>query len=180
MKFTQIEAVGVEGLMRSSPLFAWLYGPFDVQRASIVIGVVELATATLIALWPWKPRIARGGLLLAIGTYVLTNSFLFTLPGWQTAYGFPFVGDIAQFLLKDLLLLAGALILMLVPPPGLRRSLASFPSLFARPRSMKLGEWCIEGIGFVVRSMRRREGGRFLLGAASPLASWTGDPASTP
>lgn len=108
--------------MRSSPLFAWLYGPFDVQGASILIGVVELTTASLIALWPWKPQIARYGLLLAIGTYALTNSFLFTLPGWQTEHGFPFVGSTARFLLKDLLLLVGAPVLMLVSPPHAERT----------------------------------------------------------
>ncbi|HEY5805442.1 MAG TPA: DUF417 family protein [Lysobacter sp.] len=115
MKFTRIEADGVEGLMRSSPLFSWLYGPFDVQGASNVIGTIELATAALILLWPWHPRIARWGLAMAAATYVLTNSFLFTLPGWQAGFGFPFVGGTGQFLLKDLLLLAGALLLMSPP-----------------------------------------------------------------
>ena len=118
MKFTAIEATGVEGLMRSSPLFSWLSRVFDVQGASNVIGLIELATAALIALWPWRPRIARWGLLLAVGTYVLTNSFLLTLPGWQAGHGFPFVGGSGQFLLKDLLLLVGALALLLNDPPS--------------------------------------------------------------
>lgn len=112
MKFTRIEAEGVAGLMRSSPLFAWLYGPLDVQGASNLIGAIELATAALIALWPWRPRLARWGLLAAIATYALTNSFLLTLPGWQPGYGFPYVGGTGQFLLKDLLLLLGALALL--------------------------------------------------------------------
>lgn len=112
MKFTRIEAEGVAGLMRSSPLFSWLYGPLDVQGASNLIGAVELATAALIALWPWRPRLARWGLWAAVATYLLTNSFLFTLPGWQPGYGAPFVGGTGQFLLKDLLLLLGALALL--------------------------------------------------------------------
>ncbi|QQQ02103.1 DUF417 family protein [Lysobacter enzymogenes] len=112
MKFTQVEAEGVAGLMRSSPLFSWLYGPLDVQGASNLIGAVELATAASIALWPWRPRLARWGLWAAVATYLLTNSFLFTLPGWQPGYGAPFVGGTGQFLLKDLLLLLGALALL--------------------------------------------------------------------
>lgn len=112
MKFTQVEAEGVAGLMRSSPLFAWLYGPLDVQGASNLIGVVELITAALIAFWPWRPQVARWGLLAAVATYLLTNSFLLTLPGWQPGYGFPFVGGTGQFLLKDLPLLLGALALI--------------------------------------------------------------------
>jgi uncharacterized membrane protein YkgB len=115
MKFTRIEAEGVEGLMRSSPLFSWLYRFFDVQGASNVIGVIELSTAALILLWPWYPRIARWGLAMAVATYLLTNTFLLTLPGWQPGLGFPFVGGAGQFLLKDLLLLAGALVLMSPP-----------------------------------------------------------------
>ncbi|HEY5802278.1 MAG TPA: DUF417 family protein [Lysobacter sp.] len=123
MKFTRIEADGIEGLMRSSPLFSWLYGPLDVQGASNLIGAIELATAALILLWPWYPRIARWGLATATATYVLTNTFLFTLPGWQADLGFPFVGGTGQFLLKDLLLLAGALVLMSPPllSPGTYR-----------------------------------------------------------
>ncbi|UNK48645.1 YkgB family protein [Lysobacter sp. S4-A87] len=115
MKFTLIEAEGVEGLMRSSPLFSWLYRFFDVQGASNVIGAIELATAALILLWPWQPRIARWGLAMAAATYLLTNTFLVTLPGWQPDLGFPFVAGTGQFLLKDLLLLAGALVLMSPP-----------------------------------------------------------------
>lgn len=112
MKFTAIEAQGVAGLMRPSVLFNWLYSPLGEQGASNFIGVVELITATLIALWPWRPRIARWGLWAAIATYVLTNTFLFTTPGWQPDYGFPFVGGTGQFLLKDVLLLMGAVVLL--------------------------------------------------------------------
>lgn len=117
MKFTAIEAQGVASLMRPSPLFAWLYPLLGEQGASNLIGAIELVTAALIAAWPWRPRIARWGLLAAIATYVLTNTFLFTTPGWQPGYGFPFVGGTGQFLLKDLLLLMGAVVLLRSAPP---------------------------------------------------------------
>ncbi|WP_074861736.1 DUF417 family protein [Lysobacter enzymogenes] len=112
MKFTAVEAEGVAGLMRSSPLFSWLYGPLGVQGASDLIGLIELFTAALIAAWPWRWQVARWGLLAAVFTYVLTNTFLLSLPGWQPGYGFPFVGGTGQFLLKDGLLLLGAVALL--------------------------------------------------------------------
>ncbi len=111
-KFTEYEAVGVEGLMRPSPLFSWLYRVFDVRGASNLIGAVELLTTALIALWPWRPRWGALGLAMAVGTFVLTLSFLFTTPGWEAEYGAPVVGRIGQFLLKDLGLMAGALLLL--------------------------------------------------------------------
>ncbi len=112
IKFTEYEALGVEGLMRSSPLFSWLYGVFEVRGASNLIGAIELLTAALIAAWPWRPRLAALGLWMAAITYLLTTTFLFTTPGWQPGYGAPFVGGTGQFLLKDLGLLAGALVLL--------------------------------------------------------------------
>ncbi|KAB8191713.1 DUF417 family protein [Lysobacter maris] len=118
LKFTAYEAQGVEGLMRNSPLFAWLYGFVDVRGASNLIGVIELATAALIAAWPWRPRVAGWGLLAAALTYLLTNSFLFSTPGWAPGHGFPFVAGTGQFLLKDLGLLAGALLLLAGRPSG--------------------------------------------------------------
>lgn len=118
LKFTAYEAEGVEGLMRNSPLFAWLYGFLDVRGASSLIGVIELATAALVALWPWRPRWAVWGLLAAVLTYLVTNSFLFTTPGWAPGHGFPYVAGTGQFLLKDLGLLAGALLLLVAAVPG--------------------------------------------------------------
>ncbi|KRG70442.1 hypothetical protein ABB29_06420 [Pseudoxanthomonas dokdonensis] len=116
MKFTHLEAVGIEGLMRSNPLFSWLYGLTSVQGASIIIGGIELLTAALIALWPWRPGLARWGLLAAVATYLLTNTFMLSLPGWQEGMGFPYIGRTGQFLVKDQLLLLGALALLLSRP----------------------------------------------------------------
>lgn len=116
-KFTHYEALGVEGLMRPSPLFSWLYSFLDVRGASNLIGVIELTTVAVIALWPWRPRWAALGLVMAVGTYMLTMTFLFTTPGWAAGHGPPVVGSTGQFLLKDLGLLAGALLLLAKPAP---------------------------------------------------------------
>ncbi|MBU9843906.1 DUF417 family protein [Rahnella ecdela] len=121
MKFTAVEAVGISHLMKSSPLFSWLYNFCTVQQASIVIGLTELGTAALILFWPWHQNIARLGFLAAICTYLLTNTFLFSLPAWQSDFGFPFIGRTGQFLIKDELLLLGALVLLLTPYANLCR-----------------------------------------------------------
>ncbi|WP_202301793.1 DUF417 family protein [Dryocola clanedunensis] len=115
MKFTMVEATGISHLMKTSPFFSWLYDFCTIQQASIVIGVTELGTAALMLFWPWHQNIARLGFLAAICTYLLTNSFLFSLPGWQSGFGFPFIGRTGQFLIKDELLLLGALVLFLTP-----------------------------------------------------------------
>jgi len=120
-KFTHYEALGVERLMRSSPLFSWLYHLFDVRSASSLIGVIELLTAALVALWPWRPRWGALGLAMAVVTYTLTVTFLFTTPGWEAGYGAPVVGSIGQFLLKDLGLMAGALLLLARPAIALAK-----------------------------------------------------------
>jgi len=52
------------------------------------------------------------GLAMAVVTYILTVTFLFTTPGWEAGYGAPVVGRMRQFLLKDLGLMAGALLLL--------------------------------------------------------------------
>ena len=114
-KFTLYEALGVEGLMRASPLFSWLYLLFDVRGAARLIGVIELLTAALIAMWPWRPQWGTLGLVLVVITFVMTTTFLFTTPGWQAEYGAPVVGGAGQFLLKDLGLAAGALLLLARP-----------------------------------------------------------------
>lgn len=122
LKFSAYEAAGVEGIMRPSPLFSWLYTRLDVQGASNVIGVIELLTFALILAGPWQRRLGQCGLLLAIGTYVLTQTFLFTTPAWQAGYPAPVVGGSGQFLLKDLGLLAGAVLLLYLQPRASRRA----------------------------------------------------------
>lgn len=50
MKFTAIEAQGIEGLVRSSPLMAWLYHFFNIQQASNLIGIYDLVALIILAI----------------------------------------------------------------------------------------------------------------------------------
>ncbi len=109
LKFTPGEAAGIQPLVAHSPLMSWMYGLLSVQGVSNVIGAIEIATATLMALRPFSPKASFVGSVAAIVTFLLTVSFLFSTPGAaQFRYGFPVLGDAGQFLIKDLVLLGAS------------------------------------------------------------------------
>lgn len=81
LKFTSYEAYGIEPLVANSPLMSWVYDIFSVTAFSSILGALELATAALLAVKPWLPRLSALGSVVAIGLFVATLSFLFTTPG---------------------------------------------------------------------------------------------------
>lgn len=108
MKFTAYEAEGISLYVTNSPLMSWAYSLMSVRGFSAVLGVVEVATALLIAARPFSPRASTVGGALAVGMFLTTLSFLITTPGvWEpSAGGFPALsGKPGQFLIKDLVLL---------------------------------------------------------------------------
>jgi uncharacterized membrane protein YkgB len=112
MKFTAYEAEGIRLYVTNSPLMSWVYGFLSVRGFSATLGVVEVATALLIAARPLLPRASAIGSALAVGMFLTTLSFLATTPGvWEpSAGGFPALsGKPGQFLLKDLALLGTSL-----------------------------------------------------------------------
>ena len=106
-KFATYEAEGVAKIASHHPLFAWMYPLWGAQGASNVIGSIELATAAALALGAWSARISLIGGVMGMCTFLITLSFLLGAPIWEPGYGAPFIGGIAQFLLKDAGLLAG-------------------------------------------------------------------------
>lgn len=108
MKFTGYEAEGIRVFVEHSPLFAWSYGVFGIQGMSNILGVTEIAVALLIAARPWSPTASAAGSLAAVGMFASTLSFLLTTPGAWVADlgGFPALGILGQFLIKDAALLA--------------------------------------------------------------------------
>jgi uncharacterized membrane protein YkgB len=103
-KFTAMEAEGIRPLVENSPLLRWLYPLLGVRGASSVIGVVELSAALLICTRPWWPKLSAIGSLIAVGTFLVTLSFLVTTPDVFSPTS-PFGG----FLLKDVILLGASL-----------------------------------------------------------------------
>src|ERR1700747_52954 len=109
LKFTPEEAAGIQPLVAHSPLMSWMYGLLSVQGVSNVIGVIEIATAALMALRPFSRKASFVGSLAGVVTFLLTVSFLFSTPGaFHFMYGFPVLGDAGQFLIKDLALLGAS------------------------------------------------------------------------
>lgn len=113
MKFTAYEAGAIEGLVASSPLTSWLYYVFSIQGASNLIGTAEIAIALLLVVGAKFPKAALLGALGALATFFVTASFLFTAPVTEPSLGgFPALSVVpGQFLLKDIVLLAGAVFL---------------------------------------------------------------------
>lgn len=112
-KWFDYEAQALIPLISNSPLLSWMYGVFGTQGASYALGAAEWAIGLGLAIGAWSPRI---GLIAAAGsflTYLTTASLLFTTPGgWEaSAGGFPAMGGATSFLIKDLVLMAGSLVL---------------------------------------------------------------------
>ncbi len=111
LKFTAYESEGVFNHASHSPVLAWAYHILDVRNFSRGLGVVEIATALLIAAEPVWPKLSIVGSLAGIGMFLTTLSFVITTPGaWQVGYGFPALsGFPGQFLVKDVVLLGAAI-----------------------------------------------------------------------
>lgn len=106
MKFTSYEATGIAPFIANSPLVAWWHALLGIQGTSYMLGIVEVTTGILLALYRVAPRAAVAGGAMAVVTFLITLSFFFTTPGVAAPMGFPAIsGDVGQFLLKDIGLL---------------------------------------------------------------------------
>jgi uncharacterized membrane protein YkgB len=101
------EAQGIQSLVANSPFMSWVYEVFSVTTFSSPLGVVEVATAVLLAVKPWWPKLSAVGSVIAVGLFLATISFLFTTPGIgdEAAGGFPSPSMTGEFLIKDVALL---------------------------------------------------------------------------
>jgi uncharacterized membrane protein YkgB len=116
MKFTGYEANGIAPFIANSPIMSWLHALFGIQGASYVIGVIELATAVALIAGAVNALFSALGAAMSCATYLITLTFFLSTPGVAepTAGGFPAISaPIGQFLLKDLVLLAASLCLLL-------------------------------------------------------------------
>jgi uncharacterized membrane protein YkgB len=123
MKFTAYEAAGIAPFIEHSPILSWLHALCGVQGASYVIGVFELSTAAALILGAFQPIFSALGAAMSAATYLITLTFFLSTPGIAevTAGGFPAISAApGQFLLKDLVLLAASLSLLLASVRGSR------------------------------------------------------------
>ncbi|KPN77646.1 MULTISPECIES: DUF417 family protein [Shewanella] len=102
-KFTPTEAAAIRPLVASHPLMNWLYSILSEQGVSNLIGVVEIVTAIGLVIGIWRPRVGYWVSLSALITFIMTLSFLLTLPSvWKLVDGVPVT---EFFILKDLVFL---------------------------------------------------------------------------
>ena len=123
MKFTAYEANGIAPFIANSPFMSWLHIVFGIRGASEVIGVLELSTAAALIAGAFKPFFSALGAAMSTMTYLITLTFFLSTPGVAepTAGGFPAISAApGQFLLKDLVLLAASLSLLLASVQGSR------------------------------------------------------------
>jgi uncharacterized membrane protein YkgB len=116
MKFTAYEAGGIAPFVANIPIMGWLHDVFGIQGTSRVIGILELSTAIALAVGAFVPVVSALGAAMSITTYLITLTFFVTTPGVaeHTAGGFPAISAMpGQFLLKDLVLLAASITLLL-------------------------------------------------------------------
>jgi reactive chlorine resistance protein C len=121
MKFTAYEANGIAPFIAHSPFMSWLHAAFGIRGASRVIGVLELSTAAALIAGAFKPFFSALGAAMSTMTYLITLTFFLSTPGVAepTAGGFPAISAApGQFLLKDLVLVAASLCLLVASVRG--------------------------------------------------------------
>lgn len=115
MKFTAYEAKGIAPLIANNPLISWLHGAFGIEGAARFLGVYEILTGVLLLARFVSPRLGAIGGAMAVFTYLITLSCMFTTPGVAAAEagGFPALSaEAGQFLVKDLVLLAASVYIL--------------------------------------------------------------------
>lgn len=111
MKFTEVEAKGIESLVATSPFMSWLYDVFSLQMASNVIGVYDLIFAIILGVGIYRENILllRLGMVSTGAVFVMTQTFLLTADG-----GFSIevvIDGLGFFVIKDLWFIANLLVI---------------------------------------------------------------------
>ena len=82
------------------------------------LGVAIVLFGLMIAVHPWLPQVATGGSALVVLMSLTTLSFLVTTPeAWvpalgNTTHGFPFLAGPGRLVVKDVIMMGGALVTM--------------------------------------------------------------------
>ncbi|AWF82796.1 hypothetical protein BTJ40_19340 [Microbulbifer sp. A4B17] len=119
MKFTALEAEGIEGLVSTSPLMSWLYSVFSVQMASNLIGIYDLIALAILALGIYIRQLFWPGLLLCAAVFITTQTFLYSYPGsWVAPWQLSSSGI---FIIKDLWFIANLVLIL-----GFRNSMEKY------------------------------------------------------
>ena len=104
MKFTLIEAQGIEDLIQTSPFMSWMYRIWDLQTASNLIGVYDLLAVVLLIAAIYNVKLLWIGVLMSLAVFVMTQTFLVTTPGAVSSS--TILSTTGHFLIKDLWFIA--------------------------------------------------------------------------
>lgn len=104
MKFTLLEAQGIEDLVASSPLMAWMYHVWDLQTTSNLIGIYDLIAVALLITAVYKQKLLLPAIVMSGAVFIVTQTFLIS---WQGALSdATILSSGGHFLIKDLWFLA--------------------------------------------------------------------------
>ena len=117
MKFNPYEAGVIEGLVTSSGLVSWHYSIFSSQGTSYFVGSIEILAAVALLVCAYNRHFAIVGAITAItaiAAFAVILGILFITPDWEARLGgFPALSEVpGQFLLKDLVPLAAAILML--------------------------------------------------------------------
>jgi uncharacterized membrane protein YkgB len=142
LKAAKYEAEGIVPFVANSPLMNFFYAdPGDYRthmnpegavvpanrawhlgngtyRFADALGVVIVLFGLMIAVHPWLPQVATGGSAMVVLMSLTTLSFLVTTPeAWvpalgTTTHGFPFLAGPGRLVVKDAIMMGGALVTM--------------------------------------------------------------------
>jgi uncharacterized membrane protein YkgB len=107
MKFTLLEAKGIEDLVLSSPLMAWMYSMWDLQTTSNIIGIYDLIAVVILIVAVFNNRLVIPAILMSGAVFVVTQTFLITWGGAISMETLLSTGG--HFLIKDLWFIANLL-----------------------------------------------------------------------
>ena len=100
MKFTLLEAKGIEDLVASSPFMSWMYSVWDLQTTSNIIGVYDLIAVALLIVAMFNQRFLLPAMLMSGAVFLTTQTFLFSWDAALTESSILSTGG--HFLIKDL------------------------------------------------------------------------------
>jgi len=108
MKFTLLEAKGIEGLVSSSPLMAWMYGFWDIQTTSNLIGVYDILALSLVISAIFQQKLLIPAVLMSGAVFAVTQTFFLSFSGALSSE--TLLTTTGHFLIKDLWFIGNLLI----------------------------------------------------------------------
>jgi reactive chlorine resistance protein C len=111
LKFEDYEVENIRPVVTGSPLLSSLAERLGEHRLARAVGLTEITMGAMIASKPVAPRVAAIGSLGAVAMFAFTLSFLITTPeAWQSESREPKLSPAGQFIVKDVVMMAGAML----------------------------------------------------------------------